>query len=165
MNNDFPLIDGVAPSWADIIIKVTPTGGPLIEVKDVAAISTTRAVEVGRQRGASGGRTIRRTTGQTSEEASITFYRTGLQKFLRELAKLAPNPRGNQKAISLVTFSIQILHTPFGSDEIYDRRVRGCRYLGDTHDGAEGTDADQIEVPLDPIEVVDIVDGEEIVLL
>ncbi len=164
MPNSYPLVNDIAPSWADIILKATPDGGPLLEIEDFAAISSGRSVEVGEQRGASGGRVMRRTTGAVSYEASITFYRTGYQKFLRELAKLAQS-RGNQKRISLVHFGVQIQHTPLGSEEIFDRRWKGCRVLGDTHDGSEGVEADKIEVPISVIEIVDMIDGEEVVLL
>lgn len=168
MNNLYPTHNGVATSWADVIATATPDGGSIINVEDVAAISTSRSVEVGEQRGLSGGRVMRRTTGAVSYEMSITFYRSGYQKFLRELATAAKAlglVRGNQVAISLVHFGFQIQHTPLGSDEIYDRRCKGCRFLGDTLDLSEGTDADQIEVPFSVSEIVDVIDGEEVVLL
>lgn len=164
LSNEYPVLNGIAPSWADIAVKITPDGGPILDTKDIAAIHTARTVEVGEQRGASGGRVVRRTTGAVSYEMSITFYRSGYQKLIRELAKLAPS-RGNQKAISLVHMGVQIQHTPQGDTEIYERRCKGCRFLADTLDGAEGTDADQIEVPFSVIEIVDMIDGEEIVLL
>lgn len=164
INNEFPVLDGIAPSWADITVRASPAGAPLIDMKDISAIHTGRTVEVGEQRGASGGRVMKRTTGQVSYEASITFYRSGFQRFMRALALIAP-PRGNQKIVSLVHFGVQILHTPPGDVEIYERRIKGCRVLGDTLDGAEGTDADTIEVPISPIEIVDVIDGKEIVLL
>jgi len=164
MNNNYPIVNGIAVSWADIGVLLTPDGQPILKAEDIAAIHTGRSVEVGEQRGASGGRVMRRTTGAVSYEMSITFYRSGFQKLLRALAASAPS-RGNQKAISLVTSSVQIQHTPLGETEIYDRRCKGCRYLGDTLDGAEGTDADQIEVPFSVIEIVDMIDGKEVVLL
>jgi hypothetical protein len=164
LNNSYPLLNGVAPSFADVVLKITPDGGPVLTTEDFAALSDGRTVEVGEQRGASGGRVMRRTTGSISYEASITFYRSGYQKLYREMAKLAPS-RGNQKVISVVTFAVQIQHTPFGSDEVFDRRWRGCRILGDALSLAEGTDADQIEVPVSVIEIVDVIDGQEIVLL
>jgi hypothetical protein len=67
--------------------------------------------------------------------------------------------------VSLVHMGVQIQHTPPGDTEIYDRRWKGVRILGDTHDNAEGVEADQIEVPVSIIEIVDMIDGEEIVLL
>lgn len=164
LNNDYPILNGIAPSFADIALKITPDGGPILDTKDFAALSDGRSIEVGEQRGASGGRVMRRTAGQISNEASITFYRSGYQKFYRELAKLAPT-RGNQKVLRFVHFSVQIQHTPIGDFEVYDRRWRGVHILGDGLNAAEGTDADQIEVPVGVIEIVDIIDGEEIVLL
>ena len=164
LNNEYPILDGVAPSWADIVVKATPDGGPVVDLKDIAAISVSRTVEVGEQRGASGGRVMRRTTGAVSYEMTITFYRSGFQKFKRALAAVAP-ARGNQRATSLAHFDVTIQHTPQGDDEIYERRCNGCRVLSDTVASAEGVDADQVEVSVSVIEVVDIIDGLEVVLL
>lgn len=164
LNNEYPLYNGIAVSWADLDAKVSPEGGALFTVNDIAAFHTGRSVEVGEQRGRTGGRVKKRTAGASSQECSITFYRDGFQNFLRNLAKIAPS-RGPQKAISLVHFTIDFKHTPLNDVEIYQRICRGCRYLGDTLDGAEGVDADQIEVPISTIEIVDIIDGEEIVLV
>jgi hypothetical protein len=168
MNNDYPILDGVAPSWADIIVRATPDGAPLLEIKDIAAINTKTGVEVGEQRGASGGRVIRRTTGQLSCEASITLYRSGYQKFIRGLKAAAESAglvRGNQILITLVHFGIQVQHTPINDVEVYEYRIKGCRFLGRDLNGAEGTDADQVEVALNPIEIVDMLDGMEIAWL
>jgi hypothetical protein len=168
MNNDYPILDGVAPSWADIIVRVTPDGAPLLEVKDIAAINTNTTVEVGEQRGASGGRVVRRTTGQVSYEASMTLYRSGYQKFIRGLkaaAEAAGLVRGNQFLIALVHFGVQVQHTPINDAELYEYRMKGCRFLGRDLNGAEGTDADQVEIALNPIEIVDIIDGAEVTCL
>lgn len=164
LNNDYPILNGIAPSFADVALKITPDGGPILDTKDFSALSDGRSVEVGEQRGASGGRVMRRTSGSISYEGSITFYRSGYQKLYRELARFAPL-RGNQRALRFVHFGVQIQHTPIGDVEIYDRRWRGVCILGDGFDLAEGTDADQIEVPVSIAEIVDIIDGEEIVLL
>jgi hypothetical protein len=163
-NNEFPILDGVAPSWADIIVRATPAGGALIEMKDIAAINTGTSLEVGEQEGASGGRVIRRTTGKAAQEASITFYRSGYQRMLRALMQLAPS-RGNQRLISLVHFGVQIQHTPPGDVEIYEYRLKGCRLLGRTMNSAQGTDAQQVEVPLSVIEIADMIDGVEVVMI
>lgn len=164
INNEYPVLDGVAPSWADIIVRATPAGAPLIEMKDIAAINTGTTVEVGEQRGASGGRVIKRTTGSVSYEASLTLYRSGYQKLLRALAAIAP-VRGNQKAVSFVQFQIQVQHTPPNSDEIFEYRLKGCRMLGRSMNSAEGVDADQVEVTLSVLEIADMIDGAEVVAL
>lgn len=161
-NNEFPVIDGIAPSWADVVVKISPTGAALIEMKDIKSVNSSRSVEVGAQKG--GGRVMKRTTGDSSQEASMTLYYDGYIKLLRGIKGLAPL-RGNTRLISLVTFGIQVQYTPPGSVEIFDRRWKGCRIIGDTANGAEGTDANEVEVPLSVIEIVDIVDGEEVALL
>lgn len=163
-NQQFPVLNGVAPSWADIIVKCELFDGPLLDVVDIAAINTSTAVEVGAQRGASGGRVLKRTTGQVDYEASLTLYRDGYQKLIRNLAAAAPS-RGNQKLMSLVHFNIQVQHTPPGSAEVFEYLVKGCRITGRTLNGAEGTDADQVEVPLSVIEIVDIIDGVETLMV
>lgn len=164
VNNEYPVLDGIAPSWADIAVKATPIGGELIDIKDIKEISTGSSVEVGEQRGASGGRVMRRTTGSVSYEASMTLYRSGHQKLLRSLMAIAPQ-RGVQRLVTLVHFQIQIQHTPIGDEEIYERLIKGCRLMGDSLNMAEGTDADTVEIPLNTIEVVNIVDGLEVVML
>lgn len=163
-NQEYPILNGVAPSWADISVRISPNGGQLVEMVDIAAINTSRAVEVGLQRGASGGRVLNRTTGQGSQEASITLYQSGAKQLYRALMQLAP-VRGNQRVISLVQFQIHQQWTPLGSAEIYERIIKGCRVIGDTLNAAEGTDAQQIEVPLSVLEIADIIDGQEVVLL
>lgn len=161
-NNDFPVLDGVAPSWADVIVRLATTGGDLLEMKDISAINSGRTLEVGVAK--RGGRDHKRTTGALSQEASLTLYREGYQKLLRGLKAAAP-VRGNQRILSLVHFHIQFQHTPPGSVEIFERRIKGCRVTTDALNSAEGTDADTVEVGLSVIEIADVIDGEEVVLL
>ena len=161
-NNDYPIYDGNAASWGDVSVKTSGTGLALAEVKDIKAVNSGRSLDVGEQR-AVGGRVMRRTAGAPSCEASLTFYRSGFQAFLRNLIAAAPR-RGNQARISAVTFDVETQHTPEGDTEIYTRIWRGCRVVGDTLNAAEGPDAQEVEVPVKPIEIVDIIDGLEVVL-
>lgn len=163
-NQEYPVLDGNAVSWADIVVKSEIFDGPLVDVKDIAALNTSGTVEIGEQRGASGGRVTRRTTGQVSYEASMTLYASGWQTMLANLSSVAPD-RGNQKVISLVHFNLQVQWTPEGATEIQEKIIKGCRVTGVTRNGAEGTDADQVEVALNPIEIVDVIDGVEHVML
>lgn len=163
-NQAFPSLNDIEPSWADIATTFTVIGGDLLEMADIAGLKWSRKVEVGERRGASGGRVMARTTGSGSQEASATLYRSGLRKLIRALMKQAPT-RGNQVQIGLVAFDIMIQHTPPGETEIYQTKIKGCRYLGDADDMKEGNDADKVEVTLNPIEVVQIIDGKEVVLI
>jgi len=161
-NNDYPTYNGIAPSWADTIIRFTPDGAPVLDSKDVKGINTNTTLEVGEQR--AGGRVMQFTAGSGSNEGSVTFYRNGYQRFLRALKDLAPT-RGTYKILRYVRFDVVYQYTPFGADEIYERRLLGCFVSGSAINGAEGTDASEVEVPLKVAEIVDVVDGDEVVLL
>lgn len=164
VNQAYPSLNDIEPSWADIAVSATISGGVLVDMSAIAALKWSRKVEVGERRGASGGRVMARTTGQGSQEASGTFYRSGMRTLIKGLMALAPT-RGNQLVISLVPFDIMIQHTPPGESEIYQVKIKGCRYLGDADDMKEGTDPDKVEITLNPIEIVRLINGKEVVLL
>lgn len=161
-NDDFPVLDGIAPSWADLILKISPTGAAVLKTSDVKSINTGVKVEIGEQR--AGGRLMKRTTGDEKSEASITFYQEGWQKLLRALKDIAPK-RGNQRLIGLVPFDVQMQFTPPGSAEIFECRLKGCRTAGRTLNPAEGTEANTVEVPVSVTQIADVVDGVECVML
>lgn len=161
---EYPTLNDLAPSWADIVTSFTIYGGSLLETTDYSAINWSSSVEVGEKRGASGGRVMARTSGAASHEASATFYRSGFRKLLRALMEKAP-VRGNQRLVSLVGFDVLIQHTPVGETEIYQTKIKGCRLLGASASMAEGVDADVLELTLNPIEIVQIIDGVEVALL
>lgn len=161
MPQAFPSLDGIVPSWADISVTCDVINGPLLDVEDIKAISSGCTVEVGEQK--AGGRVVAFTQGEAKCEAKITLYYTGMVKLLRELAKVAPEQNG-QKRVTLVHFNIGYDFTPFGSTEIFRRRVLGCRLLSNPLESAEGTDAVEVECDLACKQVVDIIDGQEVVL-
>jgi|SRR6185369_300118 len=167
INNEFPVFDGIAPSWADLQIKVKGKGTALLDMRDVKEIKTGGSVEVGEQRGVSGGRVIRTTTGSVKYEGSWVLYMSAWPKLLRAIRTLMPL-RGNQRIISLAHIDIQYLWTPPLETEdssIYECRMKGCRIIGRNLDGSEGNDAHTLEVPLHPKTIADVIDGEEYVLL
>jgi hypothetical protein len=176
---DNPLLNGFAPSWCDIAVRVSPGAGPLIEIGDIAAIDYNASVEVGEQR--EGGRVVNRTRGSSKYEASMKLYASGYQKLLTGMIAAAP-VRGSQSLLSLVVFTINIQFTPptggglagqaigaaasaLGVGGIFETRLKGCRILGRNISAAEGNDAQQVEVPLSVIEIVDVINGREIVLV
>jgi hypothetical protein len=164
INQQYPILNGIAPSWADVQIQCAVYDGALLEMVDIQAINTSVTVELGTQRGASGGRVMRRTVGQVDQEASMTLYRSGFQTLMRNLASVAP-ARGNERLWSLVHFDIQYQYSPPGSVEIFERKILGCRIIGNTMNDTEGSDAQQVEVPLSCIKIVDVIDGVELVAL
>ncbi len=141
MAQEYPSLNDVEPSWADIGLSFPIYGGLTHITKDVAAVKWSDKVDVGIVRGANGGRKAKRTTGQYDCDASVTFYRSGWAAFRAALA-------AKDTRISLVGFDIIINHTPPGSSDIFKVKIAGCRVLGRSSDMAEGADADKIEVPL-----------------
>lgn len=163
----FPIIDGIAPSWADIAVRATPgagtaNSGVLVPLAGIKAISTGTSVELGYQK--EGGIRVRRTRGEKSDEASITLYSHGYLDLVRGLIPLAP-VRGNKSLIGLVPILINVQWTPPGSNEVFEKRLKGCRIIGDSEDSSEGTDASEIVLALDPLEIVRVVDGVELALM
>jgi hypothetical protein len=161
-NNDFPVLDGISPSWADIIMKMAAPGAPVFECKDIKAVNTGVSIEVGEHR--RGGRLYKRTTGSSKSDGSITVYRDAWDQWLENIGSLMPT-RGNQRIYGLVHFGLQIQHTPPGSVKIFERRLKGCRIMGSTFNGSEGIDADVIEIPLSIVEIADVIGGVEYVIL
>jgi hypothetical protein len=164
MANEFPSLNGVESSWADLKITTDIDGGELIEMSDIAGIKFGDKVSVGVRKGVSGGRVMAATQGEVETNLSITFYRSGFRKLVRGLKNVAPTRRG-QKLISLAFFSIQGQSTPVGEDDIYEHMLRGIRILSRSYDLKEGTDADKIEVECFVTQYVELDEGDEISLI
>ena len=166
-NNEYPLLDGIAPSWADVVVKISASGQPLLTTRDIKSISSGSTVEVGVQN--AGGRPKQTTTGALSHEGSMTLYLSGAQAFERDLMTAAVAKglvrNGAIAQISLVRFQIDYLWTPPGAVEIYERRLKGCRLLSDTESPAEGTDPGTVDYKIYVLERVKVIDGREVSLL
>jgi hypothetical protein len=158
----YPTINGISPDWACIAIRMTPTGGTLVEMGNIKSIKSSRKREVGRQR--EGGRTIKRTIGQIDYEAELELYLDGYHQLIDALSAGAPTS-GNQKRLGLATFLINQQWSVPNDSRIFERRIKGCMLMGDSLDASEGTDAQTITLPLDPIEIADVKDGVEYVLI
>lgn len=177
---DNPLINGCAVSWADIALRLTPEGAPLLELGDIQAVNFATNVEVGEQR--EGGRVTNITRGSSSEEASIVVYASGWQKIMTGFLPAAPR-RGNQAIIGLVRFSMNVQWSPptggglagqaigavagalgVGAG-IHETRIKGARIIGRSVSASEGSDAQLVELTLKVIQTCDVVAGTEIVLV
>lgn len=161
-NNDYPTLDGIAPSWADVSVRLKGSETVLLDMRDIKSISTGRKVDEGVQK--AGGRVMQRTSGEGSQDASCTLYQSGYIKLIRNLSKVAPK-RGNIALIRFVHFGIDFQYTPPGSTEIFERRLKGCFVKEDDMNGSEGSDAATVDVTLSVIEIVDVVDGVEVALI
>lgn len=146
MASEYPTLNGVAPSWADIGVQFPIYGGNSVVTNDIAAVKWSDKVDVGTLRGTSGGKKLRRTTGQYDADATITFYKDGWRTFRDAL-------KAKNAKISLVGFDVVISHTPPGDSGIHTVKILGCRVVGRSSDMSEGTDADKVEIPLNVMSV------------
>jgi len=138
---EYPTINGIEPSWADVAFSIPLYSGPTVQTNDIAAFKLSDKVTVGVKKGTSGGRIMARTVGDLESDASITFYLGGWRKFMRALAT-------KNKKISLVGFDVLTLFSPPGETDIYKFKIIGGRVIGRSLDMAEGSDAQKIEIPL-----------------
>lgn len=164
LNQDYPIYNGISPSWADMTFRITPDGAPLIRMADIAEIKTSWSVEVGEHEGTSGGRVMKRTTGKAKHEASIVLYYDGAVQLYETLVDLAPT-RGDEKAISLVHFGGDLAFTPQGSTRVFRSQIFGARIIGDELAAAQGTDAQKVSINLSVSQVARIVKGFKVVPL
>lgn len=166
LSQEYPILNGRAPSWADIGITLNITGGQTYKDIDIKSIKWSSKVERGEQRGASGGRVMKRTTGSVTNEGSCEFYKSGLRKLVKAImAAPEARTRGSEVAVSLVTFDVVILHSVPGDDEIYHEVMYGCSLSSFESSMTEGNDAEVVAMDLAPIKCAWIVDGKEVVLL
>lgn len=162
---DYATVNEFAPSWSDINTVLNIQGGISLKDIDYKGIKCNSTIAVGEQRGASGGRIIKRTTGAKTDTASATYYKSGMQRLLKALADVAPKDKQGRAQVSLVPFDVVVQFTPPGATEVYCVLIRGCRLIKMDLSHAEGNEADVVEIDLHPMEVVWMVDGKETVLI
>lgn len=164
ISQDFPVLDGFAPSWADLSMNFKGAVTPKLEMKDIASVESVASLEIGELRGLSGGKVVRTTTGASKYEGKLGLYQSGFVNLLDNLGPGMPT-RGGVRIYGTIHFDIQQFWTPPGTDEIYEKQMNGCRILGDTLAAAEGTDAQQIDVPMKVGEVIYVIRGFKYVIL
>jgi hypothetical protein len=160
VNEAYPLLDGEEVSWADVQITLLPKDGNAIKEFGIHEINTGEDVDIGEVKGQTGGRIVSRTTGDRKLECSLVMSRRGAQNLIRALIAKAPK-RGNRAVYGRVPFDIAIFSTPLGSEEIFDRRVIGCRLQGNKLGLKEGNEHDKIELKVHALDIYDVVDGTE----
>ncbi len=161
---------GRAVGWAELKGTLNVRGGITMPTIDIKAVNHEAKVDRGDQRGAGGGAVKKRTTGQGSQSASGTFYRSGLRALKRALkdAAVAANYRNanGHYQLSKVTWDWVItLSWEDDPTDIYIFKLIGCHLDGDSSKHEEGTDPETIEVTLNPLMIVEVIDGVDTVLL
>jgi hypothetical protein len=150
---DYPTLNGVAQSWADLTITIDVYGAAQIDAEDVKDISWKRSVERGEQR-KTGGQLRARTAGQASYECTITFYASGYHKLIAALGAAAVAggyvDSTGAAQLSKVGWSTLVQHAPEGVDKPRKVSIQGCSLDEDGSDMSEGTDADTMATNVSP---------------
>ena len=162
-------INGRAVSWSEIKITANVQGGFSMPQIDVKAINYETKIDIGEQRGASGGRVMKRTTGAASNSGSATFYRDGLRDLKKVIAPVAlaagfVNSEGHAQ-LSLVKFDLVVVHDWADDPEIHQMDLIACQLFKDGGKFEEGTDAETVDVDLNPLRIIETVAGIKTVLL
>ena len=156
-NESFASVNVHECSWADAEFDMTVPGGAKLPLVDLESWKWARKLERTTTSGVSGGRPMKRTRGSASYEASLTASRGGWMIILEALEVLGESlgrVRGDVVVIGGLEFDVLIQHTPLGDSRIYTAKLRGCSFDGDSSDMKQGNEADMIECPVNPIEIL-----------
>lgn len=160
-----PTLNGVAPSWAELEATANVNGGTSLTLSALKSIDWESAIARGEQRGASGGRVLKRTTGAKTDTASCEMYQDGLRDLQRQLLAVAPKDSAGRPMLSKVSFDIIIKHSVDTDADIFVTKLLGCHLDKLSGKHAEGTDPNVVAIDLNPIEIVEVIDGQDTVLL
>lgn len=162
-NELLPVLNGDAPSYAEVTTTIDVQGGQSIDVS-FKSVNWESKIDRGEQRGP-GGRLVAYTTGKKTDSASATMYRPLFKQFQRALVAVAKKDRAGRPKLSTARFTITVNYSFDDETEMYTVILRGCRLdknSGKTDDGS--TDPDSVDVDLKPLEVVELIDGQEVTL-
>lgn len=157
-------LNGTAPSWAECEIVLNVDGGGSVPDIDWKALDHEDKVDRTITRGP-GGRPKSKTTGQSTTTGSGTLYREGYDALIAALIAVAPEDSAGRKQLSKARFDLVVSHSYEASAKIYTVKLLGCSLDKRTAKHAEGVEADTIDVDLNPMKIVEIVNGVEVVLL
>ena len=119
-----PLINGVTPSWANIIVNIA--GVPVI---GITAINYEDKQEIENVYGA-GQRAVARGYGRIDCTGSITLLRDEVEA----LRKASPTGRLQD----LAPFNIMVSFVPYGGSVVANHNIKSCQFLNDGVDAKEG---------------------------
>lgn len=163
-------LDGRAVSWSEISITANFRGAASLPLIGVKSLKGSTKVDRGEKRGASGGCVVARTSGSLTVTGSGTFYASELANLKSILTAAAieaaaVNSDGHVQ-LSKIGFDMTITHSydddPTG---IYIREWLGNHLDGEDFSDAEGNEAKTVDVELNPLRIVDVINGVRTVLL
>lgn len=155
---DYSTLASQARSWADLLATIVIHDGETLEDVDIASLS----VGASRSRGTQlkHGKKYARTRGTTDYSGSVTFYDSGWDAFMPAMQAQAS---AKNLALFDVSFDIIVKRKAVDSTDVSTHIVRDCVIDEDSWDFSEGDDPDQTAITLNVMQLVQIVDGEEVV--
>ena len=111
------------------------------------------------------GRPKAKTTGQPTSSASGSLYRPGYDSLATALVAVAPQDAAGRYQLSKVRFDLVVNHSYPENSKIYTIKLLGCSLDKRGAKHGEGVEADVVDVDLNPMKIVEIIDGKEVVLL
>ena len=157
-------LNDAAVSWAECKIVANVDGGTDLPEIDFKSIDFDETVARAWQR-SQGGRKKKKSTGMLDSAANATLYREGLKALKTGLMAVAPQNAEGQKQISKVRFTLVVTHSYEGDASIYHVELRDCTLDKNAFKMAEGPEVDVVDIDLNPRQIVEIIDGQEVVLL
>ncbi len=164
MASSVETLNGTAVSWSEIEIIANVSGGGSFPDLDWKTLDHEEKIDRTFQRG-QGGRIKAKTTGQLTPAASGSLYRSGLRELVRAVKAVAPQDAAGRYQVSKVRFDLVINHSYTDDTEIYCVKLLGCSLDKKSFKHAEGADADLVDVDLNPMRIIEMIDGDEVVLL
>lgn len=157
-------LNGIAPSWAECEIVLNVDGGGSVPDIDWKGLDYEDKIDRTITRG-QGGKPKSKTTGQSTTTASGSLMREGYDALIGALVAVAPSDGAGRKQISKARFDLVVTHSYEDVAKIYTIKLLGCSLDKRAAKHAEGVEADTIDVELNPMKIVEVRDGVEVVLL
>ena len=164
MAGSIETLNDAAVGWAECEIVPLIVGAGSLPDIDWKSLDFEETVARAWQRG-KGGKKKKKSTGMLDSTASGSLYREGLKALKTGLLAVAPQNAEGQYQLSKVRFTLIVTHSYEGDANIYRVELRGCTLDKNAFKLAEGPDADLVDIDLNPTQIVEIIDGKEVVLL
>lgn len=167
MGYQYPILKGVAPSWAEVKATANIDGGQSLPNIDWKALNWESKVDRGDGQRGPTGRKRKRVTGKKTDTGSATLYQSGLKDLKRALMAVAPKDDAGRAQLSKVPFDLVIKYSmDEAPEEITVIKLMGCtldKDAGKTDDGS--VDPITVDIDLNPMEIIEVIDDQETVLL
>jgi len=159
-----PTVNDYEISWPEIALKLMLDGASTLEIVDCLGIKFESKLSTSRSGGTSGRKT-KETSGEAEYSGSWTLTKSGLLQLKTALISVAPK-RNGIAILSMPRFTVVVQHSTIVNPSlVHTTTLKGCRYRGESEDNKSGSDALTVELPLDPLEITHIVNGQECALL